>query len=217
MEERTSKNYTAFHIALKHGRIEVLKYLFETYPTDDEDTKGIYSLPGPFSPLSLAIESHVPEVVWMVLHNKLFQRKEIVEVWKNLTSPAGTAAFINGIERNANSPVKNKEILDEVIDLIMNFGGFTHPPTDSPDPFSPRESLRSSPSGSRLGQDVLSLNQTQTQTRGGKQAGQLNQQKPKRNASGQSASEIRPQTSQNTRGGRGRGRARGRGRGHGRS
>ena len=217
MEERTSKDHTAFHIALKHGHIEVLKYFFETYPTNDEDTKGVYSLHGPSSLLSLAIESHVPEVVWMILHNKLFQRKEIVDVWKNLSSPAGTAAFINGIEQHVNGPAKKKEILDEVVNLIMSFGGFTHPPTppihdptNSADPLSPHESPTSSHSGSRLGKDTPSLHQTQTHTRGDIKAEQLNQRKPRRNAS-----EIRPETSQNTPGSRGRGRARGRGRGHG--
>ena len=219
MEERTSEDYTAFHIALKHGHIPVLKYFFETYPTNDEDTRGIYSLTGSSSLLSLAVESHVPEAVWMILDNQLFQRKEIVDVWKNLSSPVGTAAFINGIERQSvTGTVKKKEILDEVMNLIMNFGGFTRSPTppinDSVDSVPPREPPATLSSGSRLGQDVPSQHQqTQPHARSERQP---NQRKSKRNASGQSAFEAQPEVSQNTRGSRGRGQGRGRGRGRGR-
>ena len=211
MEERTSEGHTAFHVALKRGHILVLTYFFETYPTNDEDTKGVYSLPGPSSLLSLAVESRVPEAVWMILNNNLFQREEIFDVWENLSSPLGMASFTNGIEqKDLKSPVEKEEILDEVMNLIMNFGGFTRPPTpmNSPDPISPHESHAPSYSGSRPGQDVPSLHQTQT--RAGKRAEQLNQRKPRRNASDQSAPEVRSETSQNTRGGRGRGRGRGR-------
>ena len=197
MEERTSEGYTAFHLALKHGHISILKYFFETYPTNDEDSKGVYSLSGPSSLLNLAVGSHVPEAVWMILDNKLFQRKEIVDVWKNLSSPAGTAAFLNGIEqKNVKGTAKKQEILDEVMNLIINFGGFARPPTppihnltNSSDSIPLRELPTTSSSGSRPGRD------------------------PKRNASDQSTSEIRSEASQNTRGGRGRGRGRGRNRG----
>ena len=212
MEERTSEDHTAFHIALKHGHIPVLKYFFETYPANDEDTKEVYFLPGPSSLLALAVESRVPEAVWMILDNKLFQRVEIFDVWKNLSSPSGMAAFTDGIKQtDIKSPAQKEEILHEVVNLIMRFGGFTRPPTpaNSPDPISPRESPASSSSGSRPGQGVPSSHRTQP--RGGKHAEQLNQRKPRRNASDHSAPEARSETSQNTCGGRGRGRGRGRG------
>ena len=220
MEERTSEDYTAFHIALKYGHIPILKYFFETYPADDEDTKGIYSLSGPSSLLSLAVESRVPEAVWMVLDNKSFQRKEIVDVWKNLSSPIGTAAFINDIERkNGKSIAKGKEILDEVMNLIMNFGGFARPPTppvhnsaNSSDSIPPRQPPETSPSGPQPGRDVPSQHQqAQPHVRSENKAKQFNQRKPKRNAGDQSTSEARPEASQNA-GGGGRGRSRGRGR-----
>lgn len=215
MEERTSEGYTAFHIALKRGHVPVLKYFFEAYPTKDEDTGGIYSLPGPTSLLCLAIESHVPEAVWMILDKKLFQRKELVDAWKNLSSPIGTAAFINSVEQQNVKGTKKTEILEEVMNLIANFGGFTRPPsppiyTYSSDSIPPREPPASS-SGSRFGRDVPSRRQ-QAQTRHPQQFDQL---KPKRNASDKSASEARPEATQNTRSGRGRGR--GRSGGHGRS
>lgn len=222
MEERTSEDYTAFHIALKHGHIPVLRYFFETYPTKDGDTKGIYSLPGPSSLLSLAVKSYVPEAVWMILDNQLFQRKEIVDAWKNLSSPAGTAAFINGIEQQSvKGPVKKKEILDEVMNLITSFGGFTRSPTppinNSANSIPPREPLATSSSDSRLGQDVPSQHQqAQPHARSERRPEQLNQRKPKRDASDQPASETQSEVSQNMRGGRGRGRGRGRSRGRGR-
>lgn len=219
MEERTAESHTAFHVALKHGHIPVLKYFFDVYPTSGEDAKEIYSLPGPSSLLSLAVESRVPEVVWIILDSKLFQRKEIVDVWTDLSSPAGTAAFLNDTEqKNVKSPAK--EVFGEVINLIMNFGGFTRPPIPpihdpegSPDSIPPQKS--SSYSGSRPVQGVPSPIQTQTHTRVENQTEQLHQRKPKRDASGQSTSEIRPEMSQDARGGRGRGRGHGRGRGRG--
>jgi len=204
MEERTSEDHTAFHVALNHGHIPVLKYFFETYPTNDEDTDGIYTLPGSSSLLGLAVESCVPEAVWVILDNKLFQRKEIVDVWKNLSSPAGTATFIKGIERkNVKSAAKKKEVFDEVISLIASFGGFTRPPTlgvnepvNSSDSIPPHEPPATSSSSSR--------------------PEQFNQRTPKRSANDQPPSETRPEASQNARGGRGRGRGRGRERGRGR-
>lgn len=200
MEERTSEGHTAFHVALNHGHIPVLEYFFETYPTNDEDTDSIYSLPGSSSLLSLAVGSCVPEAVWMILDNKLFQRKEIVDVWKNLSSPAGTVTFVKGIERkNVKSAAKKKEVFDEVINLITSFGGFTRPPTlgvnepmNSYDSIPPHEPPATSSFSSR--------------------PEQFNQRTPKRGASDQSPSETRPETSQNARGGRGQGRGHGRGR-----
>jgi len=219
MEERTSEDHTAFHVALKHGHIPVLKYFFETYPTNDNDTRGIYSLHGPSSLLSLAVESRVPEAVWMILDNKVFQRKEIVDVWKNLSSPAGTAAFINGIQqKNVKSTAKNEEIFDEVMNLIMNFGGFTRPPTPpvrnsmkSSDSVPPHEPPATSSPGSRTGRDVPSQRHSaQPHVQSENPPARFDQRKPKRNANDQSASDTRPKVTQNTRGGRGRGRGRGR-------
>lgn len=203
MEERTSEDHTAFHVALAHGHIPVLQYFFETYPTNDQDTDGIYSLPGSSSLLSLAVGSCVPEAVWMILDNKLFQRNEIDNVWKNLSSPVGTATFIKGIERkNVKSAVK-KEIFDEVINLITSFGGFKRAPTlgvydpmNSSGSIPPHETPATSSSNSR--------------------PEQFNQRTPKRGASDQPSPEARPEASQNARGGRGRGRGRGRERGRGR-
>ena len=226
MEERTSEAHTAFHVALKHGHVPVVKYFFETYPTNDEDTNSIYSLPGSSSLLSLAVESRVPEAVWMILDNKLFQRKEIVDVWKNLSSPVGTAAFINGIERkNVKSTAKKKDAFDEVVNLIINFGGFTGPPTPpARDPTSPSDSNlpheppATSSFGSRTGMDNPSGQHpaAQSYARSENQPEQFNQRTPKRNAGDKSPSDNRPEVSQTTRGGRSRGRGRGRGREGGR-
>jgi len=204
MEERTSEDHTAFHVALNHGHIPVLEYFFEAYPTNDEDTDGIYSPPGSSSLLSLAVGSCVPEAVWTILDKKLFQKKEIVDVWKNLSSSAGTATLINGIERkNVKSAAKKKEIFDEVINLITSFGGFTRPPTlgvydpmNSPHSVPPHEPPATSSSSFR--------------------PEQVNKRTPKRGVSDQPPSETRPEASQNARGGRGRGRGRERGRGRGR-
>ena len=204
MEERTSEDHTAFHVALNHGHIPVLKYFFETYPTNDEDTDGIYTLPGSSSLLSLAVGSCVAEAVWMILDNKLFQRKEIVDVWKNLSSPAGTATFIKSIERkNVKSGEKKREVFDEIINLIASFGGFTRPPT-----LGVHDPMNSS--------DSIPSHESPANSSSSSQPEQLNQRMPKRDASGQPPSETRPDASQNARSGRGRGRGRGRERGRGR-
>lgn len=225
MEERTSEAHTAFHIALKHGHIPILKYFFETYPTNDEDTVGIYSLPGPSSLLGLAIESRVPEAVWMILDNKLFQRKEIADVWKNLSSPAGTAAFINGIERKNVKSTAKKDVFDEVMNLITRFGGFTRPPTPPVyDPANPSESIppreppRTSSSGPRPGLDGPSGHHpaVQSHARSENQPEESSQGTPKRNASDKLPSDVRPDASQTARSSRGRSRRGGRGRGRGR-
>lgn len=130
-EERDSAGLSAFYVALQSGHIPVATYFLEIHPPN-EDTKAIYSAPPPHTPLSLALDSCEPELVWMVLDKGLATTHDINDAWFRVTS--------GGISLSRpNRSAKDKENADDITKLLMRFGGFTPPPTPPSKPTSASE------------------------------------------------------------------------------
>ena len=121
-EERNSFGLSAFHVALQHGRVQILKYFFESYDPRHEDHNAIYSLSPPKSLLSIALDSAEPEVVWMILDRGLATTQDIGNVWTEVMSLEGKQALL---KKMGNDNMKYTEIQN----LLMSYGGFTPPPT----------------------------------------------------------------------------------------
>ncbi|KAH8826978.1 DnaJ-domain-containing protein [Flagelloscypha sp. PMI_526] len=129
-EERNSAGLTAFQVALHRGDIPIVSYFLEAYPPKEEESKNVYSTAqvksGPESKtlLRLAVESREPEVVYFVLENGLTETEDMKHcfVWANSTEgqkhmkPRGIS-------------VEAREKVDDISELLMNYGRFTPPPT----------------------------------------------------------------------------------------
>jgi len=149
-EERNSIGLSAFHVALQHGHIQVLKHFFESYDPKEEDHDAIYNLAPPRSLLLLALDSAEPELVWMILDRGLATTQDIGNAWTEVTSLEGKQALIKKMGKNGGK-------YTEIQNLLMCHGDFTPPPTpkeenspssdnDQPQGVSPgsREDFRSS-------------------------------------------------------------------------
>ncbi|KAE9409541.1 DnaJ-domain-containing protein [Gymnopus androsaceus JB14] len=121
-EERDSQNRTAFHVAVQSGHPKVLSYFFKNHPPQESDYQQIYAAPKSKSVLSLSLESYEPEVVWMVLEQGLASSRDISDAWTWINSPSGRNSMMQCLW-NAS------EKLDDIVGLLMSYGGFTPPPT----------------------------------------------------------------------------------------
>ncbi|KAF8557302.1 DnaJ-domain-containing protein [Imleria badia] len=121
-EERNSLGLSAFHVALQHGHVPILKYFFESYDPKHEDHNAIYDLSPPKSLLSIALDSAEPEVVWMILDRSLATTQDIGNVWTEVTSLEGKQTLL---KKMGNDNMRYTEIQN----LLMSYGGFTPPPT----------------------------------------------------------------------------------------
>ncbi|KAI9570462.1 hypothetical protein HD554DRAFT_2018480 [Boletus coccyginus] len=121
-EERNSYGLSAFHIALQHGHVQILKYFFESYDPKQEDHNAIYDISPPESLLSIALDSAEPEVVWMILDRGLATSRDIGNAWTEVTSQGGRQTLLEKVD---NDSMKCTEIQN----LLMSYGGFTPPPT----------------------------------------------------------------------------------------
>ncbi|KAJ7724464.1 hypothetical protein DFH07DRAFT_854853 [Mycena maculata] len=126
-EERDSRNLTAFHVALQSGHIPVVAYFFEAYPPKDSDSNGVYKPPEAKTLLSIALESHEPQLVWMILDNGLATAHDINLSWTWITSAEGRSAMKKGMRDGK----AQEEKFGDILKLLMRFGGFTPPPTPS--------------------------------------------------------------------------------------
>ncbi|KAJ3814935.1 hypothetical protein F5876DRAFT_26934, partial [Lentinula aff. lateritia] len=128
MEERDSQNYTAFHVATEQGHLKILAYLFEHYPPQDPDHNQIYVPPPSRSVLSLALQSHEPEVVFMVLQpkNKLSNSRDVNDAWSWINSPEGLTAMTR-YSKAISGDIVDK--FNDICTLLGQFGGFTPPAT----------------------------------------------------------------------------------------
>jgi len=211
-EERNCDGLTAFHISLKHSHIPIIKYFFDNYPPSEAETNSIYTLSAPHSLLQLAIDSHEPEVVWMILHGKLSKQQEISDAWTYISSTSGKTAFLKGFGPNITTATK-KDTYDEIKTLIMNSGGF-HPPSSSKtgssnDVNSPKFSPSPAPSARPKSNSLSSDGQGPTKP---------NTTKPPHHRRQSTTSNDRNSSAQsNQNPPRGRGRGRGRGTSRGRS
>ena len=121
-EERNSFGLSAFHVAVQHGHVQILKYFFGSYDPQQEDHNAIYVLSPLKSLLSIALASVEPEAVWMILDRGLATTQDIGNAWTEVTSIEGKQALLERIE---NDGAKYTEIQN----LLMCYGGFTPPPT----------------------------------------------------------------------------------------
>jgi len=209
-EERNSAGLSAFHVALQHGHIPILKHFFDAYNPKYEDHNSIYSLSPPDSLLSLALESAEPEVVWMILDKGLADTQDIGNAWTRITSTEGREALLVGIWKNAGK-------FAEIQNLLMRFGGFTPPPTPPVSNQARERSDSSSTKGDSSGSEALPQGGSyRGRGRRGHARGAFNRQgqhdQPYAAAHGRAASDQ-----SQTHDGRGRQRGRGRGRGRGRA
>lgn len=124
MEERSSAALTPFHVALEKGRVSALKYILEAH--SPEDNEGIYDAPPSKSLLFIALESCQPEVVWMVLNNKLATKEDMANAWSFVLNDA------QGIFRKTPGLAKPDEKVEEITNLLITFGGFSKESVPAP-------------------------------------------------------------------------------------
>ncbi|KAJ7273333.1 DnaJ domain-containing protein [Mycena rebaudengoi] len=115
-EERDSQKFTPFHVALQSGHIPIVTYFFEAHSPKDEDSNGIYEPPESKTLLSIALESREPQLVWMILDKELATEQDI-----NLSWTSAMKSRTKGSD----------EKFEDIMELLMRFGGFTPPPTPS--------------------------------------------------------------------------------------
>lgn len=118
IEERTSSDMTAFHLAVQAGNIPIIKYLYETYPPDDEDNLRLYDSPASVSTIQLASRTGDPELAWLVLNKGLADKAEIGQAWNWLNSQEGKSKIHQEGQRAK---------YEELYNLLMSFGGLTPP------------------------------------------------------------------------------------------
>ena len=119
-EEKNSQGLTAFHVALKQGHIPIVQLFLETYPPKDSDSKLIYDCSEYSSLVSLALESHEPEIVWIVLDRKLATLEEIRRALTWATS-----------EKGLMSSVEDRDKAEDIIKLLKKYGKFDNQPINT--------------------------------------------------------------------------------------
>ncbi|CCM02082.1 uncharacterized protein FIBRA_04159 [Fibroporia radiculosa] len=122
-DERDSNGFTAFHVALMHGHILIMRHFLSTYPPEDSDNEKVYSRPPTKSLLRLALDSHKLEALWMVLYKQLASSEEIIDEWVYVNSGDGRAAILGDVNREC----ENEGKLEEIQDLFMKHCGLKLP------------------------------------------------------------------------------------------
>lgn len=122
-EERNSCGLSAFHVALQHGHVQILKYFFESYDPKQEDHNAIYELSPPKSLLSIALDSAEPEIVWIILDRGLATTQDIGNAWTEVSSLEGKHRLLHKMGNDSRTKFM------EIQNLLMSYGGFTPPPT----------------------------------------------------------------------------------------
>lgn len=105
----------------------MVKYFLGAYPVTDDDYKSIYRTRSTSSLLLIAVKSYEPEIVYLILENKLASTNEINQVWAWLTS--GTGQDI--MKHKGGHPISalDAEKVADIVQLMMRFGGFSPPTT----------------------------------------------------------------------------------------
>jgi hypothetical protein len=104
---------TAFHVALRQGHISIVQLFLETYPPKDAGSKLIYDYSECSNLISLALESHEPEIIWIVLDRKLATPQEISQVLTWATSKKGT---------RLSASVEDKDKAEDIFKLLKQYG-----------------------------------------------------------------------------------------------
>lgn len=119
----------------------MVQWFLEAYPPKDSDFKAIYTTPDETSLLSLAIGSRQPELVFIVLENKLATAKEMEASWAFLSSAQGQEA-LKGLNPTANIMEK----ADDIVKLVSRYGGFSPIPVQPRSTKQAQKAHKSSPS-----------------------------------------------------------------------
>jgi hypothetical protein len=192
---------TAFHIALSKGYIPIVNYYIKNHSPTDESYDDIYKYE-PESLLRLAIRSGEPEVVWMILENKMALYSDINDAWSWFSSTKGQSVVKEA------KPDNFHQCLEEIRNLLLAYGGFTPPTT----PRSLSQKL-----GGKLQFKEEETNATKNRVKYKRGSG-MSVRNPPPPAPPSPLSDSPQQfraSGEERRGGRGRGHGRGRGRGRG--
>jgi hypothetical protein len=103
-----------------------MKHFIENYSPQDSEHEGLYALTEDKSLIQLAIGSGNPEVVWMVLENKLSNDRQTREAWSWVSSLEGKRTVTA-----SGSPQTATSRYEEIMSLLMSYGHVTPPPTPS--------------------------------------------------------------------------------------
>lgn len=90
-----------------------MQLFLETYPPKDADSKLIYDYSECSNLISLALESHEPEIVWIVLDRKLATPQEISQVLTWATSEKGA---------RISASVEDKDKAEDIFKLLKQYG-----------------------------------------------------------------------------------------------
>jgi hypothetical protein len=94
------------------------------YPPKDTDHAAIYSPPEGQNILAYVLQSLSPQLVDLVLSNHLASTQDIKEAWEWAVSEG----FMTDIRKDGTSVIENGNFQD-VLALLMRYGGFTFPST----------------------------------------------------------------------------------------
>lgn len=215
-EERNSFGLSAFHVALHHGHVQILKHFFESYDPNEEDHNAVYDLSPPKSLLSIALDSAEPEVVWMILDRGLATAQDIGNAWTEVTSLEGKQTLL---KKMGNESMKYTEIQN----LLMSYGSFTPPPTPKvPTQGSSSSTNKTQPLGGSRGPEEgihrtgRASHRPKLNTHRAAQSQRSSDAAPIPMQNGIADPFLRPRENGERGRARGHGRGRGRGRGHGR-
>lgn len=99
----------------------MVNYFLSEYPPHDSDSSAIYKSSGCPDLLSLALESREPELVWIILDNKLASRQELSKAWNWASTDSG----IKTLQGQASA--KELEKAADIQKLLNQYGGFSSP------------------------------------------------------------------------------------------
>jgi len=112
---------TAFHLALQRGQLTIVNHFLSEYPPHHSDSSAIYDSSECSDLLSLALESREPELVWIILDNKLVSRQELTKAWKWASTDSGIKTL------RGRASAKELEKAADIQKLLNQYGGFSSP------------------------------------------------------------------------------------------
>ena len=92
------------------------------YPPKDTDHAAIYTPPEGQNMLAYVLQSLSPQLVDLILSNHLASTQDIKEAWDWAVSEG----FMTDIRKDGTSVIENGNLQD-VLALLMRYGGFTFP------------------------------------------------------------------------------------------
>ncbi|KIY72080.1 DnaJ-domain-containing protein [Cylindrobasidium torrendii FP15055 ss-10] len=167
-QTRNGNGFTPFHVAVENGHVGVVKYFLDNFDPKDEDGVGVFEVPDKSSILRLALLSHEPEVVYMVLNSSLADSSELNACWTWITSSDGQAQ----VNKRAGADTGlHREKFEDMLKLLRRFGGFSPAATDYERPRKPAQINAASQQAQRVPSKSASQQQSQHAGARGKRRG----------------------------------------------